>query len=74
MKMTAEDKKWRARDDAYTLIAAESIQLDKTRKNAAMKEVNRIALEKAKEAAAAMKVAKPTKPTPKSRSSRSRKK
>lgn len=72
--MTAEDKKWRARDDAYTLIAAESIQLDKTRKNAAMKEVNRIALEKAKEAAAAMKVAKPTKPTPKSRSSRSRKK
>jgi len=70
--MTVQDKLWRARDDAYTMITAQTIEGDKTRKSAAMKEIKKIALEKKKEADAAMKAAKPANKPAKPRSSRSR--
>jgi len=56
--ITAEDKKWQAQDDARTLIYAEAIQADKSRRSAAIKEVKNIAKEKKKEMVAAERVAK----------------
>ncbi len=40
-KMTASDKKWQAEQDARTLVLAEEIKLDKARKSAAQREVNK---------------------------------
>jgi len=63
-KLTAQDKKWRAESDAYTLVEAETIKLDKSRKSAAIKEVKEIVKRKKKEAMAAERVSK-KKPAPK---------
>jgi len=57
-KLTAQDKYWMAQDDARTLINAEAIQADKSRRSAAIKEVKNIAKEKKKEMVAAERVAK----------------
>ena len=57
-KLTAEDKKWRAESDAYTLIEAQSIMEDASRKKAAMSKVRGIAQDAKKRANAAEKVAK----------------
>lgn len=57
-KLSAEEKKWRAKDDAYTLIQAGAIQSDKSRMNSALKEVKAIAVQKEKEAKAAKKIVK----------------
>lgn len=50
MKLTAEDKKWRARSDLDTLIQAKKIEADKSRMSAAKKEAKLLAKEKMKEA------------------------
>lgn len=63
VRMTKEDKMWRAQDDARTLIYAEAIKADKTRVAAAKREAKKMAVEKKKEATAALKVAKPVKKT-----------
>jgi len=56
--LSAQDKKWRAKDDAFTLIQAGAIKDDKSRMNFALKEVKAIAVQKEKEAKAAKKIAK----------------
>ena len=61
MVMTAEDKKWQAKEDAYTLIRAGEIEADNRRKNAAKREVKAIAKEKEKELKAVKKIAGPVK-------------
>ena len=58
VQMTAADKKWRAQDDARTLIDAGAIKEDKGRMNRALTEVKTIASQKEKEAKAARKIAK----------------
>jgi len=57
-KLTAQDKKWMAQDDARVLISAGVIQDDRARLSRAIKEVKNIASQKEKEAKAAKKVAK----------------
>ena len=57
-KLTVEDKKYRAQDDARVLIQAEDIHTDRPRKSLALKEVKRIAIIKDKESKAAARVAK----------------
>ena len=57
-KMTKEERKWRAKDDAYVLVQAESIKADKTRRESAMREVKNMVKEKEKEVKAIKKVAK----------------
>lgn len=57
MKLTAEDKKWRARNDLDTLLQAEKIKADKLRMSAAKKEAKLLAKEKIKEASAVQKLA-----------------
>lgn len=44
-KLSNEEKKWRAQEDARTLAEAETIKQDKTRVNAAKKEAVRMAKE-----------------------------
>lgn len=56
-RMTKDEKDWRARDDAYTLINAEAIMSDTARKKLALQKVQSIADEREKEAKAAKKVA-----------------
>ena len=55
--MTAQDKKWRAEEDARTLISAEAIQVDSKRKKAAISAAKVMAKEAQDRAKAAMKVA-----------------
>ena len=57
-KLTAQDKKWMAQDDARTLINAGAIKEDKSRLSRAIQEVKVIATQKEKEAKAAKKIAK----------------
>lgn len=45
-KLTIQDKKWRAQDDARAYITVQAVEGDKTRKSLAIKEIKRIALEK----------------------------
>lgn len=56
--LTAQDKKWRAQDDARTLIQSKEIEADKSRLNLAIKEAGSIAEKAKKEANAAVKVSK----------------
>jgi len=58
IRLTAQDKKWRAQDDARALIQAEGTNTDRSRKSAALKEVKLIAIERNKEAKAAARAAK----------------
>lgn len=56
--VSTQDKKWMAQDDARILIQAEAIKTDSKRFRPAIKELKQIAKDKAKEAAAAAKIAK----------------
>jgi len=58
VKMTAQDRKWQAEDDARTLAASIVIQDDPTRMKAATKAANRMAEEKRKDATAMSNVAR----------------
>jgi len=73
-KLTIQDKRWRAESDARAYITVQAVEGDKTRKSLAIKEIKRIALEKKKEADAAMKAVKPANRPTKPRKTRSRKK
>jgi hypothetical protein len=46
--MSAEEKRWRAKDDAYTLSTAQQIQADKARFKAARKELKAMLAEEQK--------------------------
>ena len=63
-RLTAEEKKWRAENDAYTLLQVTEIEMDKTRFNAAKKKVKEIIVKKEKELKAAKKVVNVTKKKP----------
>ena len=56
--MNKQELKWRAESDAYTLLEADAIKMDKGRLNKAKKEVSRIAKEKVNAGKAAQKTAK----------------
>ena len=58
VKISKDEEKWQARDDAYTLQMAEVIRNDKKRFEKAMKAAKELAEEKKKEADAIAKVAK----------------
>jgi len=60
--MTADQKRWQAEEDAYTLIRAEEIEIDIKRKNAAIKEAKSILKNKEKEIKKVRKVAGVIKP------------
>jgi len=55
-KLSAEDKRWRAQDDAYTLMNAEKINSDKVRKTAAIKAAKVMVKDKENEVKAIKKV------------------
>ena len=57
VKLTADDKKWRAESDARTLMEAEEIVADKTRKVAAIKETKEIIKKAEKTVKTAKKIA-----------------
>jgi hypothetical protein len=57
-ELTAEDEKWRAEDDAHTLMRGEEIRKDEKRHNKAREVADRLAKEKVSEAESLNKVAK----------------
>lgn len=57
MKMTAEDKRWRAETDAETMARYQEIMNDATRRNAATKIAKQKAADLVKRANAMQKVA-----------------
>ena len=57
-KLTANERKWRAEDDARSLIAANSVMDDKKRLQAAKVQVKIMANQKAQELKSIKKVAK----------------
>ena len=59
VKLTIQEKKWRAEDDARTLISAEAIKADAGRKRAALTAAKQIVREKEKEVKAVKKIIKP---------------
>jgi hypothetical protein len=59
-KMTAEEKRWRAQDDAHALAAAEEILADKNRLAAAKKEAQKMAQAAVNQANKYVSVAKKT--------------
>ncbi len=58
-KMTANDKKWQAEDDARSLVRAEEIKSDPARMAAARKQAAAQVVERKKDLAATQKVARP---------------
>ena len=62
MVLTKQEKKWRAESDAYTLVEAETIKLDKARRTQALKEVKRLAKEAEDKAKATKNIAKRVSP------------
>lgn len=56
-KLTVEDLKWRAQDDARAMIRTEEIEADKPRRTLAIKEVNRMKLQKEAELKALKSIA-----------------
>ena len=62
-KLSKEDRAWRARDDAYTLIQAEAIAGDKSSRASANKAIKEVAKQKEQEVKAAKKALSKTKPT-----------
>ena len=60
IKMTEEDKKWRARDDARTLVQAFEISQDKARLKRAQTEAREMAIKAQKEAAIMSRVSSST--------------
>ena len=72
-----EEKRWQAEMDARTLMQAEEIKLDASRKNAAIAQLTKLVIDKEKEAKAAKSVAsslKKSKPVTKKKPSNRRKK
>lgn len=65
-KLTSNEKKWRAENDAHTLIDAELIKSDSPRSNAALMEVKRMVVETKKKAKTMEKITN-NKPVKKSR-------
>jgi len=57
-KMTAEQKRWQAEQDAHTLAEAQRIAEDRGRLGAAKKEARKMASDAAKRAQSLVKVAK----------------
>ena len=70
LRMTKDDLRYRAESDAYTLIEAEAIAGDKTRRSAANKAIKEVAKRKEQEAKAAKKALSKTKPTKTKKSKR----
>ena len=58
-KVSAQEKEWRAQDDAHTLAAAQEIQNDKTRLKAAQGAANKMLKEAENRANSLKKIAKP---------------
>ena len=58
VKETADQKRWRAEEDAHTLARAEEIRGDQRRLGAATTQAQRMASEKMKQAAAMQTIAK----------------
>ena len=58
VKISKEEREWRAESDAHTLIEAEAINGDSARKKAAIAKAKSIAEDAKKKARAAEKVAK----------------
>lgn len=56
--LSAQDKKWRAQEDARALMRAEKINTDPARRKMAIQEVNRLKLEKEAELKALKSIAK----------------
>jgi hypothetical protein len=57
-KLSPDEKKWRAQDDAQTLARAEEIKMDKMRHSMASKEAINMAKEHQKKADSMKKIAK----------------
>ncbi len=60
-KMSAEDRKWKAENDARTLADAEAIKIDRSRMTAARQAARRMAKEEQERATAMKKIAKHSK-------------
>ena len=58
VSLTKEDKKWRAKDDSWTLMRAEEIKMDKQRLKLAQQEALNMVKEKEAEVKAIKKIAK----------------
>ena len=56
-KMTTDEKRWQAEGDAYTLMQAEEVKLDRIRLNAAKREVKKLVCKKEKELNSTKKIA-----------------
>ena len=56
--ISKQEAKWRAEDDARTLMRAEEVRQDRARMHKAQQAAQQLATEKQKEAQAAKKVAK----------------
>lgn len=67
-KLTAQDKKWRAQDDAYALAQAAEVTADKSRLGMAKKAANDMLKEQQKRVQGLQKVVK-TKPAAKPKAS-----
>jgi len=59
-RLSKQERDWRAQDDARTLITAEAIKTDTTRRKAAISAAKQIIKEKEKEVKAVRKIIKPT--------------
>ena len=57
-KLTADDKKWRAQDDAYALAHAQEVQSDKSRLALAQKAAKNMLVEQQKKVTGLQKVVK----------------
>jgi len=68
----SQEKRWQAEDDARTLMQAEAIRIDASRKKAATAQIKKLVIEKEKEAKAVKAVA--SKLTPKKKTSNRKKK
>ena len=60
VKMTVQDRKWRAQDDARTLEQAEIIKSDRTRLGAAKREAKSMVTERQEQLNSIKKIAKTT--------------
>jgi len=60
VKMTVQDKKWRAESDAHTLAEAEVIKSDRTRLGAAKREAKSMVTERQEQLNSIKKIAKTT--------------
>ena len=73
-KMTEDERRWRRESDAHTLIEAEKINSDSTRKKAALGEVKRMVNEAEDALKTTRKVARKSRVTKKSKTIKRKKK